>query len=56
MREIDIDKTYQIGNTTIHIVAVQQTKEEKDQWLAEIINIIEMIWLRVVDNCSTESL
>jgi hypothetical protein len=56
VRETDFDKTYRIGNTTIHIVAVKQTNEEKDQRLAEIIKIIEMIWLRRADDCSTESL
>lgn len=45
MRETDFDKTYRIGNTTIHIVAIKQTDEERQERLAEIVSIIEMIWL-----------
>lgn len=56
MRETSYDKTYQIGNTMIHIVAVKQTNEEKKQRLDEIISIIEMIWLRVADDCHKEPL
>jgi hypothetical protein len=56
VRETDYDKTYQIGNTMIHIVAAKQTNEQKNQRLAEIVSIIEMIWLRVADDCNKESL
>ncbi|MGA8943452.1 MAG: hypothetical protein WB502_12185 [Thermoactinomyces sp.] len=45
MKETDFDKTYRIGNTTIHIVAAKQTDEERQERLAEIVSIIEMIWL-----------
>ncbi|MBA4541733.1 MULTISPECIES: hypothetical protein [Thermoactinomyces] len=45
-RETGFDRTYRIGNTTIHIVAAKQTEEEKDRRLSEIIEIIEMIWLK----------
>lgn len=46
MREAGYDKTYQIGN----IVATKLTNEEKNQKLAEVISIIEMIWLKVADD------
>lgn len=36
--------TYQIGNTTIHVVAPEVSKEERQQRLEEIKRIIWVMW------------
>ncbi|MBA4601381.1 hypothetical protein H2C83_03410 [Thermoactinomyces sp. AMNI-1] len=56
MRETGFDKTYRIGNTTIHIVAAEQTDEERQERLAEVVRVIELIWSGVNDDRKQETL
>ncbi|WP_181737788.1 hypothetical protein [Thermoactinomyces mirandus] len=56
VRETGFDKTYRIGNTTIHIVAAEQTDEERQERLAEVVRVIELIWSGVNDDRKQETL
>ncbi|MBD1371001.1 hypothetical protein IC620_01315 [Hazenella sp. IB182357] len=47
---LDFDKTYQIGSSTIHIVAIKQTEEEKKQQLKEIVSLIEVLLSKNTNN------
>ncbi|SMO63805.1 hypothetical protein [Melghirimyces algeriensis] len=43
----EYDATYQIGNTTIHIVAPDLTEEERQRRLEEVKKVIWSLWVEV---------
>ncbi|GGA37374.1 hypothetical protein GCM10007416_07850 [Kroppenstedtia guangzhouensis] len=46
-RETKYTATYQIGETTVHIVAPDITEEEREKRLEEIKRIIRRIWMEL---------
>ncbi|PTM59588.1 hypothetical protein [Desmospora activa] len=41
------DATYQMGGTTIHIVAPRITEEERQRRLNEVQRVIRLIWIEI---------